>query len=452
MDAVAPHRERDPAHLERVLGTGALTGSAINCIIGSGIFGLPGIAAAMLGPAAILAYLLCVLLIGLVGLCFAEAGSRVTRAGGLFAYATVAFGPIAGGITGTLMWVTNAVVPSAAVANLLMDTLATLFPPLGGGAFRIGALFAVYAAIAAVNIRGARSGAGLSITLAVVKLAPLILLVIAGAFAVTGANLRWEGLPAATPIGQTAVLLFFAFMGVEGGLNASGEVADPARTVPRAILLALTLVATLYIGLQVVAQGVLGSRLPGESAPLVAAATAIFGGWGGRLLVATTALSVTGFLSADMLGSPRIFHAMAERGQLPDRLSAVHARWKTPALAIGIYASMCAVVASTGSFRRLALAASSGTLIVYLICCLGLFPLRSRNITTASAPFVAPGGAMVPLGASAIIVWMLSTLSAGEIAAAASLVAVSAVAYAVQTLGPRARARFRSGFRLPGEP
>ena len=103
--------------LERVIGVGGLSCSAVNCIVGSGIFGLPGIAAAMLGPAAVLAYLICAVLVGLVGLCFAEVGSRVASPGGLYGYATESFGPVVGGIAGTLLWVANSVVPNAAVAS-----------------------------------------------------------------------------------------------------------------------------------------------------------------------------------------------------------------------------------------------------------------------------------------------------------------------------------------------
>src|SRR5262245_54206749 len=143
--------ETAPPHLERVIGTGALAATALNCIVGSGIFGLPGIAAAILGPAAILAYAVCAVLIGLVGLCFAETGSRVHSAGGLYGYATAAFGPIVGGITGTLMWAANAVAPNAAVAALLLDTVATLVPAVAQGAPRIGALVVIYLILATVN-------------------------------------------------------------------------------------------------------------------------------------------------------------------------------------------------------------------------------------------------------------------------------------------------------------
>ena len=323
-------------------------------------------------------------------------------------------------------------------------------PAFGGGALRVVVLTTVYTLLAIVNIRGARSGVRLSMALVVIKIAPLVLLVAVGLFAVRASNLQWVGVPTAANIGQTAMLLIIAFMGTEGALTASGEVVNPARTVPRAILLALTLVAALYIGLQVVAQGVLGAELPNTAAPLVATATAIFGPWGTRLLLATTVLSVAGYLSADMLCSPRNLHALAERRQLPRVLASVQPRFKTPAVAVGAYAVMCAFVAWSGSFRQLIIVAASGTLVLYLICCLGLFRLRARNVATAGTPFRAPGGPFVPLIASAIIVWMLSTLAWTELAAAAFLVVVSGVAYALRERWSRG-ARRRS-VDLPSSP
>ena len=269
-------------------------------------------------------------------------GSRKPRrhsGGGLYAYATEAFGPIVGGIAGTLLWLANSVVANAAVGNLLVDTLAAAFPSSGGGVSRFLILATLYALLAAVNVRGARSGARLSVILAVVKIAPLVLLVIAGSFVARGSNLQWIAMPTAAQVGQTAVLLFFAFMGVEGALNVSGEVTNPARTVPRAIFLSLTLVAVLYIGLQTVAQGVPGERLPGESAPLMALASATLGPWGTRLLFVTTLLAVAGYLSADILGCPRVFSRRWQSGtNCLARLQQCHPQFKTPAVAIGVYA------------------------------------------------------------------------------------------------------------------
>src|SRR5882672_10116215 len=148
--------------LKRVIGVGVLAFSSFNNIVGSGIFGLPALVAALLGPAAILAYLVCAVLIGLVGLCFAEVGSRVASAGGLYGYARVPFGPVVGGIAGTLLWSANCVVQSAAIANFLTDTLAISWPVLDRGALRVLFLMSVYLLLAIVNIRGTRSGARVS--------------------------------------------------------------------------------------------------------------------------------------------------------------------------------------------------------------------------------------------------------------------------------------------------
>ena len=394
----------------------------------------------MLGPAAVLAYLLCAVLVGLVGLCLAEAGSRVSHAGGLYAYATEAFGPVVGGIAGTLLWVANSVVTAAAVANLLVNTLALAIPALGGGVWRVVALVTLYAVLAAVNIRGARAGARLSMVLAVVKIAPLVLLVVVGAFAVRMSNLHWVAVPAASQVGQTAVLLFFAFIGVEGGLNVSGEVANPGRTVPRAIFLALTLVAALYIGLQVVAQGVLGAGLPDAPAPLVAAATAVFGPWGTRMFCWRRRFSPL------PVSCPRTCCAPLETWPRWRSAVSCHAASRPCIRASRPRRSRSASMRSCVRWSRCpdrsgisSLLGTSGTLVLYLICCLGLLRLRARGVATSGPPFRAPGGSFVPLAASAIILWLLSTLAWAELAAAMFLVVASGGVYALRERWVRKR-------------
>jgi amino acid transporter len=100
---------------------------------------------------------------------------------------------------------------------------------------------------------------------------------------------------------------------------------------------------------------------------------------------------------------------------------------------------MCATVALSGTFRQLVIAGTSGTLVLYLICCLGLLRLRARNVATSGPPFRAPGGSAVPLAASAIMLWLLSTLAWTELAAAMGLVAISGSVYALQDRWRRAR-------------
>ena len=111
--------------LVRAIGTWALGANIMNMVVGAGIFVLPGVVAAQIGPAALIAYLVCVAIVGLVFLCYAEAGSRVTRSGGSYAYVEEAFGPFAGFVTSTLLWLGYAVFSDAALAVAMTDAIAS---------------------------------------------------------------------------------------------------------------------------------------------------------------------------------------------------------------------------------------------------------------------------------------------------------------------------------------
>lgn len=424
-----------PTHTDtpfkRVLGVRSIAAGSFNGIVGVGIFGLPALIAGVLGPAAILAYLVCIILIALVGLCLAEAGSRVSEAGGLYAYARAAYGPVVSGVAGVLLLIANAAASSAALARLLVDTLAEVWTPAGTPLVATLILGGLYATLAIINIRGVREGAGATRIFAMLKLVPLVILIAVGAIMIRPVNLHWTVTPSPETIGHASVLLIFAFVGVETGLGTGGEARDPARTIPRAILLALATVAALYIGLQVVAQGVLGPALATSSTPLIAVAVAIFGAPAAGAMVALTLVSGTGYLVADMLSSPRTAFTLAGAGQLPHALTRVHPRYATPSVAIFAYSALAFLLAASGSFKQLVLLISSGTLILYLICCLGVLRLRERGVAMAGEPFRAPGGALVPLAAAALIVALLSTLAWAETAAAIGLVAVSAAIYAL---------------------
>jgi amino acid transporter len=419
-------------HLDRVVGVSGIAFAAFNAIVGVGIFTLPGLVAGVLGPAAILAYLVCAVLIGLVGLCFAEAGSRVAGSGGLYAYASAAFGPVVGGVAGMLTLFASAIGAAASLARFFLDTLAGIWPVAGTTGGGIVLLVTSYTILALVNGAGTRDGTRLTVTLGVVKLVPLIAIVAAGAFAIRPVNLAWPALPTIAQTGEGALMLVLAFLGVETGLCLSGEARDPARTMPRAIGLALAGVAMLYLALQMTAQGVLGPALAGSTAPLADVAGAVFGAGASRLLVLAVLISVGGYMVADMLSSPRGMFALAEAGQLPRRLAYVHPRRHTPVAAIGTYAAAVVLVAASGSFRQLVLLTVTGTLTVYLIVCLGVLRLRRKCVRLADAPFVAPGGPVVPLAAAGIIVWLLSTLAWRELVAGGVFVAVTAAIFAAR--------------------
>ncbi len=417
------------SNLPRVIGVSGVAFTAFNCVVGVGIFGLPGIVAGVLGPAAVLAYVVCLILFGLIAHCLAEAGSRVSDAGGLYAYASAAFGPVVGGVAGVLMIFASSIGSAAAITRFFMDTLTGVWPFLADPVWNFAAMVVLYGSIALVNIIGTRDGNWLTIAIGFMKFIPLALLVIVGAFFVIPANLKWTELPAAGKIGDATLILFFAFVGIESALSISGETKNPARTIPRALAMAIAMIALLYIGLQTVTQGVLGAALASSKQPLVDTARVVLGAPGAQALVLLTLVSAFGFMAGDMLGSPRVVYALAHSGQMPRMCGAEHRRFKTPAVAIALYATAVILIAASGSFRQIALLAVAGTLVLYMICCLGVLRLRARKIADGGTPFVVPGGPVVPIAAAAIICWLLSTLALKEMIATAALVGVAAVIY-----------------------
>ena len=207
--------------LVRALGVRGLTAGMINYMIGAGIFVLPALVAAQVGAAAPLIYVICAFAMLLVVLCFADAGSRVSLTGGTYAYAEYAFGPFLGFIVAATLWFGSSVLASAALANVLMDSLAQLIPFFEGKVVRSLTILAVYALFSVVNIRGVKIGSGVVQTVTLAKLTPLFILIAAGLLAMNTQNLAWPGMPSADKVGRAAVILIFAFLGIESALDAT---------------------------------------------------------------------------------------------------------------------------------------------------------------------------------------------------------------------------------------
>lgn len=421
--------------LVRVIGPRALGLSVINMVIGAGIFALPGLVAAELGSAAILAYLVCSVTVALVFLCFAEVGSRVSSSGGAYAYVEEAFGPFIGFIASILLWFGFSALADAAITVVMVDSMSLVVPTLGEPIPRALFIIGLLAFLAAVNVRGVKAGVRLFIFNTLVKLVPLLLLVGAGIFAIDVDHLAIPEWPSAASIGAATILLFYAFNGAESALNASGEIRSPARTVPLGLLLGLGGVLALYVGLQTVSQGVLGPELANNTEnPLVAVATGVFGDWGGKMLIAAAVLSIYANLSGDLLGGPRIVFASSRDGNLPSVLSKVHPRYKTPHVAIIFFAIVIGVFALSGTFRYLAVVATGSLLLVDLGVILAVLRLRRRDGMPKEGEFTLPFGPVIPVLSFAFVGWLLLQMPLDEAATIAALVGACVVFYAVRTV------------------
>jgi basic amino acid/polyamine antiporter, APA family len=390
---------RDPdALLVRALGVRELAATIFNYTVGSGIFALPAVAVARLGGAAPLAYIACALVMGCVVLCFAEAGSRVSQTGGPYAYVEVALGPLAGFVAGVLLIVTG-ITAGAAVAVLFAQSLASIAAPGPRRAQLTAAFIALaLAALAILNVRGVRRGARVVEVVTVAKLLPLLAFIAVGAFFVRSRNLAWTAPLNVAPVLGTAGVVIFAFSGIESALAPSGEVYAPARTVPRASFLALGAATVLYLAIQWVALGIMGRALAGTGATPLAAAAQVFAGATGRVvLLAGATISMLGYLSGNMLAVPRSVFALARDGFLPRLLASVHPRFRTPHLAVLLYAALVAALALSGTFERLAVFSNLTAFVLYILCAIGVWRLRRLGVRLEGEPFVIPGGPLVPI-------------------------------------------------------
>jgi amino acid transporter len=420
--------------LVRVIGIGALGLSVVNMVVGAGIFVLPGLVAAELGSAAILAYLACSVTVALVFLCFAEVGSRVPRSGGAYAYVEEAFGPFAGFIASILFWFGYTALADAAITVIMVDSMTVVFPILGESIPRAVFIIALLVFLAAVNVRGVMAGVRLYVVNTLAKLVPLLLLLGAGLFVLNVENLAIPEWPSFGSISAGTILLFFAFSGAECALSASGEIKNPAKTVPLGLLSGLGGLLVLYIGLQSVAQGVLGPELANNTeAPLVAVATEVFGDWGGKMLIAGAVISIYGALSGDMLGGPRVIFASSLDKNLPKFLGKVHPKYKTPYVAIIFFAVVIGVFALSGTFKYLAIVATGSLLLIDLGVSLAVLRLRQRDGLPKDGQFRLPFGPVIPLLSCVVVGWLLLQVPPDEAVSIAVLVGACVVIYAIRS-------------------
>lgn len=401
--------------LARAIGTFGLAAGIINITIGGGIFRLPANVASSLGAAAPIAYVVCALAMGLIVMCIAGAGKRVTLTGGPYAYVGVALGAYAGFLSGVLLWMLGTFA-TAAVSTVFAASVGQLVPWLGSPVATAAVLIAAFVFWSAINLRGVTISVRLNAVVTIAKLFPLALIALAGLVFVNAANLRVEQMPAAAEVARACLLLIFAFAGIECALIPSGEVRDSERTVPRAIALAMIAITTLYLLLQIVSQGILGSQLPQSTSPLAGAAGASLGQWARSLLLAGAVISMFGYLGGMTLSVPRIVYALARDGFLPRSMSLVHPVHRTPQPAIIMQSLVTVVLAVTGTFEQLAILANVAALVLYLGCAIAAWKLGQSPV--------------VPALACAVIAWLLTGLTLDEWLAFMACVSAASLFYA----------------------
>ena len=416
--------------LKREIGLGGLTANIINVVIGSGIFVLPAIVSEGLGASGILAYLFCGFLMTIIMLCFAEVGSQITLTGGAYAYIETAFGKYFGFLTTNLFIFGASLMGAAAVANALANTLSYLMPIFKDPFFRAGFFIIIFSGLAIVNVIGVKQGIAVVKLTTLAKLTPLLILIIWGSTEISAENLVWEKVPSSNEIGTVAIILFFAFQGAENAFSVSGEVQNPKKTIPRGILASFSIILLIYIGVQVVSQGILGNSFAEyKAAPLAEVARRIMGSSGVTLIIVGAAVSMFGYLSGDIINMPRVLFRSAKDRVIPIKpLSLVHPKFATPYISIITFTALACFFAITGEFEHLAMLSSSSVLLIYLGVALAVIKLRLGGKNDPSA-FRIPGGYVVPILSVITILWFLSNLATEKMIGMVIAIVVLSLAY-----------------------
>jgi len=423
------------AQLPREMGLGSATVVIVANMIGTGIFTTTGFMLGMgLSPRTVL---LCWLLGGIVALagalCYAELATTMPRAGGEYVFLREIYGPLPAFLTGWTSFFVGFAAPGAAAAVAATKYLAAaeLIPasPLAGKSLAV--LFV--AALTGVHYCGLRLGTRVQNALTGLNVTLLLVLIVAG-LASNRAN--WSFLndvasaEGCAPFGFGMALMFamFAYSGWNAAAYLSEEVREPARTLPRSLLLGTAIVTVLYLLLNLVYfAGARASELAGQEAVAEIAARNLFGQAAAVSLALLIALGLVSALSAYTLIGPRVYYAMARDGLFFSFAAQVHPRFRTPSFSIVAQGAVAALMALTGTFEQLLFYIGFALGIFPWMAVLGLILLRRRQ-PGRQRPYRVWGYPLTPIffllamaiimfmsfrGRPAPALWAIATVAAG---------------------------------------
>jgi APA family basic amino acid/polyamine antiporter len=385
-----------PPSLVRAIGRWSLAALAINLILGSAVFGLPSLVAALLGGMSPLAVPLAGLGMAVILACYAELASRFVDTGGHYLYCREAFGPFAGIQVGWFTLLVR-VAATAANANLFVIYLAEFWPGAVHSVPRLVVITSLVAGFALVNILGVQAGTRVNNLLVIAKLLPLILLCATGAvYLLANHRVALAGEEVHAGAGawlQAMMLLVFAYGGAEMALTPVGEVREPRRDTAFALAVALGAVIVIYTLVQWIVIALLPDAAH-SARPLADAARVMMGSAGAVIIAVGALISVFGCIGANMLTGPRVSFALAEQGDFPDLLGAVHPRWRTPYASIAFFAIAFWLLACVGSFAWNVTLSVVARLAYYALTCAAVPVLRRRH--PEGDALRLPGGVLLP--------------------------------------------------------
>lgn len=422
--------------LNRSIGKWAMVLLVINGVIGSGIFGLPSKTFKEVGVYSIAAFLVCVVAVFVIILCFAEVSSRFDKTGGPYLYALSSFGSLPAFLTGWLLLVTR-FITYAALINLLVTYLSVFSDWFIQPSSRIITITLLTLFLAYINHIGVRDSTRVNNFLTIAKLLPLVLFITVGFFFIEPGRYEVKMIPDFSSFSSTVLLLVFAFGGFEAVLVNSGEVKSPEKNLPFALLLAALIIATIYMLIQTVSIGTLPT-LATSNKPLADAA-GLFIGKAGAVIIAIGAIfSVTGTLNAIMLVGSRLPFALSVEKQFPKAFSFIHPKYKTPTWSLLLFMTITIIISLNYSFLSAASLSAITRVMIYGIVCITLLVLRKKKAGQTGF-FKIKYGKFIAVAGVLITIWLLSNAKLKELRDVGIAIVVGLAIYGLVALGKRIR-------------
>lgn len=400
----------------RSIGKWGFAGLAINSIIGSAIFGVPGELNRLLGPASPIILIVAAVAMAVIMACYVEVASQFTEPGGSYLYVRSAFGPFPGLLIGWFA-VLAPLGAAAAQVNLFASYFALLMPVAASVWGRSLIIIAVVAAMVTANYRGVSNGNKLSGLLAVVKLAPLLLLIVIGVahFGSHSLAAPFAALAAAPPMHLWAtafVLAAFCFGGFEDPLVPQAEIKDSGRTIFFGFAVTLVVCTGLYALLQVITVEALAGHATDR--PLAATAEQLIGSRASVVTALAAMISVIGATSSIVLSVPRLLFSLARHGEFPAFLGRLHRKYQTPDAAVVTVGGLILAMALTGTYMWALAVCAGAMMIVYGAVCGAL--IRLRRMQPHAHAIRIPGGPILAALGICISAYLLVNLDISQIA------------------------------------
>ena len=377
--------------LQRKLTLFDVTNLVVGAIIGADIYVASSFGAGYLGPFSLVVWVIAGIIAIVIALCFAQCAALLPKVGGPYAYAKEAWGPFAGFIVGWSLWFAEWI--SLAVFPLAFTQYLMFFLPNLDFTYQVLVKLLFVAFLAATNIIGVKAAGKINDLLTLAKLAPLIFFSMAGlTWIVLHPALASGNFSPLSPFGfanfgSALILIFWAYAGFEISTIPAEEIAEPGKTIPKAIVIGISIVTIFYLTTNVVLFGVRNwGLLAGDTAPLATATNSILTSnaslalIGGGLVGIGALISVAGSDESGMIGTSRLGYALAADGLFPKLFARVHPKFKTPYMSIAIQSATALIASVIGNLSLLISVSVFFMSIAYLATSASVFAFRKKGL------------------------------------------------------------------------